>query len=96
MPDLPPGPDPASVRIVVLEPAAETSLRRYRKELEGFDEVYAAVAATLSTDPGEGWNTAGGYFEYHLAMKTVPAVRAVYSFDDKEVVIRGLDAWPPT
>ena len=95
MPDLPPSPDPPDVRIVVFAPAAETSFRRYDDEMEGFDKAYSALATTLSIEPGSGWNTAGGYYEYLLANKNVPTVRVVYSFDDKEVLIRSLDAYPP-
>ncbi len=94
MPDFPPSPDPPEVRTVVRTPAAEASYRRYQKEMEGFDDAYATVAATLSIDPGKGWNTAGGYCEYLLATRNVPNVRAIYSFDDNEVAIRGLDAFP--
>ena len=51
------------------------------------------MAATLAEDPGKGWRTAGGRWEYLLAKHEKPRVRAIYSFDEDEVTISELEAF---
>ena len=83
------------MRIVVFSPAAQTAFKRYQDEVPGFDEACDALVSTLTEDPEKGWNTAGGYHEYLLAPAAKPRVRLTYTFDDKEILIRDIEAHLP-
>ena len=80
------------MRTIVRTAAAEAAYQRYLGSLENFAEVYEAIEATLAEDPGKGWRTVGGRWEYLLAQHEKPRVRAIYSFDEDEVTISELEA----
>ena len=83
-------------RAIVRQPSAELAHARHSEALPGFVETYDAVAGILARDPGKGWPTAGGAYEYRLARHGFPRVRVLYKFTEDAIVISTIEAvpWP--